>query len=192
MSPMNDRCTWVTSPWPWQVEQRTGCEPSAAPAPLHRGQSTAVSTRSGLVVPNAASASSRSSRTRASWPRRIRDRGPARPRRPKLRAAGLGKANPAGAEAAVEAAHPAAERVAAAVVEVALLGVLENLVRLGDPFEPLGCVRLAGDVGVQLHRQPAVGLLDLLGARVARHPEDLVVVTAHRFCDHPSDKKRPT
>ena len=105
----------------------------------------------------------------------------------------VGEVEPAGGpEAAVEAAHPAAERVAAPVVEVPLLGVLQHLVRLGDLLEALGGIRLGGHVGVQLHRQPAVGLLDLLGARVARYPEDLVVVTAHRFCDHPSDKKRPT
>jgi hypothetical protein len=105
----------------------------------------------------------------------------------------VGEVEATSSETAVEAAaHPAAERVAAAVVEVALLRVLQHLVRLGDLLEALRRVRLVGHVGVQLHRQPAIGLLDLLGARIARHPEDLVVVTAHRFCDHPSDKKRPT
>ena len=171
---MNERWTWVTSPWPWQVEQVTGLEPSAAPEPLQRGQSTAVSTRSGLVVPNAASASSRSSRTRASWPRRTRDRGPRAVCWPNIASTRLVKSKPPpppAAEAAVEAAaHAAAERVAAAVVEVALLGVLQHLVRLGDLLEPVGRVGLLGHVGVQLHRQLAIGLLDLLRAthRAAR------------------------
>ena len=122
--------------------------PPLAPEPLQRGQSTAVSTRSGLVVPKAASASSRSSRTRASWPRRTR-----RPRAagvcwPNIASTRLVKSKPPAPEAAVEAAaHAAAERVAAAVVEVALLGVLQHLVRLGDLLEPLGRIRLLATSG---------------------------------------------
>ena len=80
--------------------------PRPRPAPLHRGQSTAVSTRSGLVVPNAASASSRSSRTRASWPRRTRDRGPRGALLAEHRVDQVGEVEATGPEAAVEAAHP--------------------------------------------------------------------------------------
>ena len=59
--------------------QTTGREPSAAPEPRQVEHSTAVSTFSSRVTPNAASASSRSRRTRASWPRRCRGRGPRPP-----------------------------------------------------------------------------------------------------------------
>ena len=53
-----------------------GWVPGAAPSPWQVVQSTAVSTLSSRVTPNAASASSISSRISASWPRRTRDRGP--------------------------------------------------------------------------------------------------------------------
>ncbi len=50
--------------------------PGAAPSPEHVVHTTAVSTWISFVVPNAASSSSISSRIMASWPRRVRDRGP--------------------------------------------------------------------------------------------------------------------
>ncbi|CAM5661066.1 hypothetical protein SMICM304S_04295 [Streptomyces microflavus] len=50
--------------------------PGAAPSPLQVLQTTAVSTWMSLVVPKAASERSISSRIMASWPRRVRERGP--------------------------------------------------------------------------------------------------------------------
>ncbi len=50
--------------------------PGAAPSPLQVVQTTAVSTWMSLVVPNAASSRSMSIRIIASWPRRVRERGP--------------------------------------------------------------------------------------------------------------------
>ena len=76
ISPRNERCTWATSPAPRQVSQVTGCEPGAVPSPWQVVQTTAVSTLSSRATPNAASASSISSRISASWPRRVRGRGP--------------------------------------------------------------------------------------------------------------------
>jgi hypothetical protein len=54
-SPRNERCVCVTSPRPWQISQVTGSDPAAAPDPEQVGQTTAVSTFSSRVVPNAAS-----------------------------------------------------------------------------------------------------------------------------------------
>ena len=71
------------------------------------------------------------------------------------------------AEAAEAAAGPAAGRegAAAAVVLLALLGVAEHVVGLGDLLEALLGLLVAGvAVGVVLARELAVGLLDLLGA----------------------------
>ena len=66
------------------------------------------------------------------------------------------------------------ERVAAEVVQLALLRVGEHLVGLGDLLEALLLVRV--HVRVQLAGQPPVGLLDLLGRRVPRDAEHGVVV----------------
>src|SRR5580693_9005133 len=74
--PMNDLVTWLTSPRPLQISQVTGCVPGAEPSPEHVGQTTAVSTTSSLVVPNAHSDRSRSTRMVALRPRRARVRGP--------------------------------------------------------------------------------------------------------------------
>ena len=69
---------------------------------------------------------------------------------PNIASTRLVKFEPAGAEAAVEAAHPAAQRVTAAVVDVAFFGSASHLVRLGDLLEPLRGAVFGGDVGVQL------------------------------------------
>ena len=54
----------------------SGGVPGAVPAPAQTVQTTAVSTLISRVTPNAASASSRLIRISASWPRRVRGRGP--------------------------------------------------------------------------------------------------------------------
>ena len=74
--PRNERVTWLTSPRPPHTSQVSGCVPGALPSPEQVGQTTAVSTASSRVVPNAHSARSSSSRTVALRPRRDRLRGP--------------------------------------------------------------------------------------------------------------------
>src|SRR5215469_3831351 len=74
--PMNDLVTWLTSPRPLQMSQVVACVPGAVPSPEHVGHTTAVSTTSSLVVPNAHSARSRSTRLVALRPPLARLRGP--------------------------------------------------------------------------------------------------------------------
>jgi hypothetical protein len=67
--------------------------------------------------------------------------------------------------------------VPVAVVDRPPLVVREHLVRLGALLEThLGLVVAGVAVGMELHRQPAVGALDLVGAGLFGHAEDLVVV----------------
>src|SRR5205823_3836857 len=81
--------------------------------------------------------------------------------------------------ASAEAA--ASVRGAEGVVLLPLLGIREQVVRALDLLEPLLGGRVAGvAVRVVLARELAVGLLDLLGARVLRDAEDLVWVTRLR------------
>ncbi len=82
--------------------------------------------------------------------------------------------------AAVAATACRAERIAAQVVHLALLGVAEHLVRGRDQLEPLLVLGIGVDVGMQLARQPPIGLLDLLRGRVPGHAQQGVVVGAHR------------
>ncbi len=74
--PRNDRVTWLTSPRPWHTSQVSGCVPGAVPSPEQVGQTTAVSTTRSLVVPNAHSARSSSTRMVAFRPRLALLRGP--------------------------------------------------------------------------------------------------------------------
>jgi hypothetical protein len=70
--------------------------------------------------------------------------------------------------------------MAVGVVDSPLLLVAENLVGLGGLFELLFALRVfAVDVGMQLPRELAVGLLYLWQVGVARHAEHLVVVAFH-------------
>ena len=62
------------------------------------------------------------------------------------------------------------------VVERAALGARQHLVRLGHLAEPDLRLGLAGDVGMQLAREPAEGLLDRAVVGVAGDAEQLVVV----------------
>jgi hypothetical protein len=70
--------------------------------------------------------------------------------------------------------------MAVAVVDLAPLRVREDLVRLGQLLELLlGVGVVAVDVGMQLARLRAEGLLDLPLVGVPRDPEDLVGVALH-------------
>src|SRR4029078_11515608 len=66
--------------------------------------------------------------------------------------------------------------LAEAVVELALLGVAEHLIRLGDLLEAILRARVLVDVRMVLARELPVRLADVLGARTARDAEGLVVV----------------
>ena len=74
-------------------------------------------------------------------------------------------------------AAAAEPRVAVAVVGLPAPAVGEHLVGLGDLLEALSRVGLAGDVRVQLAREPPERPLDLVVAGVAPDAEQLVVVT---------------
>ena len=61
------------------------------------------------------------------------------------------------------AAAPAQPRLAVSVVRGALLRIAQHVVRLGHRLEPLlGVLRPPVLVRVELHREPAVRLLDLV------------------------------
>src|SRR5512136_259467 len=65
--------------------------------------------------------------------------------------------------------------VAEAVIPVAFPGVREHPVGLVDPPEPVPCLLLVADIGVEPHREGPVGLLDLPVRGSPRHPENFVV-----------------
>ena len=119
-----------------------------------------------------------STRTRASWPRSRRERGrparwpPAAPKNVSKMSPNPPKPPRAAAERRVVAAH---------VVARALVGVAQHVVGVRDELEALGRVLARVHVGVQLAREASVRLLDLVGARVARDAEDLVVVSHNRL-----------
>ncbi len=71
------------------------------------------------------------------------------------------------------------ERIGAEVVHLALLGVGEHLVGLGDLLEAFLSADVGVDVGVQLTGEPPVRLLDVLLAGVPRHAKGGVVVVGH-------------
>jgi hypothetical protein len=79
-----------------------------------------------------------------------------------------------GLEDVAEAARPA--RAAAQVVALPLVRIAQHVVGVGDVLEALSGLLAGVHIGVQLPRKPAVRLLDLIGRRIARHPECLVVV----------------
>src|SRR6266480_2994725 len=85
-----------------------------------------------------------------------------------------------GAEPARTGGPGPGERVRTEVVHLPLLGVGGHLVGLRDLLEPLLGLRVRVDVRVQLPGEPAVGLLDLVGARVAADSEDPVIIVHAR------------
>ena len=92
-----------------------------------------------------------------------------------------------------EAGRPAAAqaRLAVAVVGRALVGVAQHLVRLGDLFELLlGGLVPAVAVGVVLHRQTAIGLLDVGLGGLAGHPQQRVIVAPGRTTHSSSSPSR--
>ena len=114
--PRNERVTWLTSPRPPHTSQVSGWVPGALPSPEQVGHTTAVSTTSSRVVPNAHSVRSSSSRIVALRPRRARLRGPraARPGAEEgvhdVAEREVAGAEPGGARAARPAANGSAPR----------------------------------------------------------------------------------
>src|SRR2546430_699189 len=91
----------------------------------------------------------------------------------------LGEVEVCEAEPAARRARPAHARHAVPIVGGALLGITQHFVRLRDLLELLFGRRLllgSDAVGMMLHGQAAVGLLDLRLARVPRHAQQRVVV----------------
>jgi hypothetical protein len=81
--------------------------------------------------------------------------------------------------------------MAEAVVELAALVVRQHLVGLDDFAEPLLGVGRVGDVRMQLACEPAERALDVVGARVARDAEELVVVALRaQLSSYTSSTKR--
>src|SRR5262249_24826700 len=119
----------------------------------------------GVAAP--AGAAARPSRPRASAEERVHDVAEREPGPEPPRPAGPGGSGPG-------------ERVRPEVVHLPLLGVGEHLVGLCDLLEPLLRLRVRVDVRVQLPGEPPVGLLDLVGTRVAADSEDSVVVVHAR------------
>ena len=141
-------------------------------------QSTTAGNGTLRVAPSAASTSSISTSARTSAPRA--ERRPGRPPRPPKRSSPknaekrslrLPKSKSVGRKPPVRRAL-----VPVAVVELARLGLREDLVGLGRLAEALLRLGVVGDVGVELARQPAERGLDRALVRVARDAEDLVVV----------------
>ncbi len=153
------------------------------PSPEQVGQTTAVSTVSSRVAPKAHSDRSSSILIVALRPRRARDRGPraACPVAPKTASTNSLNGKPAVPNPPNPPAPAPAggERVAAHVVHLALVGVLEDLVGLVDLLELLLRLRVRVDVRVQFAGQPAVGALDLILRGVAPHAEQRVIVLSH-------------
>ena len=75
-----------------------------------------------------------------------------------------------------ETAAAGPERIAAAVISRAFIGIGQHFIGRRDVFELLGSVGPGVDVGVQLAREFAVGLLDFVSRGVAPDTESLVVV----------------
>ena len=179
-SPKTLRDTCCSRPLPPQVGQvrdrRAGLGAVAAAA---RRTATATSNGTSRFAPVAASTSSISTRAAMSAPR-ARAAAPADAEQVVAEERGEEVGEAAEVERARLEAAAAQARVAEAVVELARLGVREHLVRLDDLAEALLGVRRLGDVGMQLAREPAEGALDLVGARVARDAEQLVVVALGR------------
>src|SRR5439155_7413169 len=67
--------------------------------------------------------------------------------------------------------------VTVAVVHLPLLAVAQDFVGLIDLFEAHRRIAILVAVGMKLHGEPAIRALDLLGARIARHTQHIVIVS---------------
>src|SRR5207245_8172508 len=109
----------------------------------------------------------------------------------------LGEVEVGEAEPSARRSRPAHAGDAVSIVRGALLGITQHLVRFRDLLELLFGRRLlrgSDAVGMVLHGQAAIRLLDLCLARVARHAQQGVVVarlalsrlspTSRRVCSY--------
>ena len=186
---------WDSTPRPWQTGQTTGVVPGSAPVPrqvgqrrvrghgdghlraLHRllegerdgGLEVAPALRGGLGAVGLAAA-------------RAED-----PGQDVREGAEVGRRGPAAG-----AARGAAGEEPAAVVALALLGVREHVVGLGDLLEALLRAGLLVLVRVVAARELAVRLLDVVLRRLLVDAEGLVVVGLARHLDPaPTGRRRP-
>ena len=165
ISPRNERCTSATSPWPWQVSHGDGRGAGRGALAWQASQR-----QRGVDLELPGDAEGRLGQLdvepdqgvlAAPCPRARSARGAAGGRTAaEERVHDVGER-----EALAGTAEALAERVAAPVVRRPLLRVAEHLVGAGDVLEALLRLRVGVDVGVQLAGQPAVGLLDVVGAR---------------------------
>ena len=156
--------TWrCTLPVPWQMSHVTGAGPGLAARALtrlaeHRGVDVDVAVRAEHDVAEL----ERHAHEGVLPALAPRTRAAAAP------AAGRAEERLEDVVEAAEAAGAAERRVAAAhVVARALIGIAQHVVGVRHELEALGRVFAGVDVGVQLPRELAVRLLDLVGGGVA-------------------------
>ena len=170
-----------TSPLPPQVVQGVGLVPGLAPLPSHALQRSSALSLTVFLTPVATSVRVSRTVTRMSWPAARR---PPRARRRRRSTRSRPSAEVAHEDverfAQIDVVEPEARRrpptpgLAVAVVGRALLRIAEHLVRLGDLLEPLLGLGRGVPVGMVLHGELAVRLLDLGLGRVARHAQQRV------------------
>ena len=172
-------CCARTLPAPLQVGQVSAERLlSSEPDPLQASQATRVATRRSTLVPANASARSISDRLAeivAGAGTRAATTAAAHEIAEHLIENVVQPAARREIEAAREAARAAAlleGRVPVAIIGGALLVVLQDVVGLVDLLEtPLGLLVAGIAVGMELHGQLAIGLLELVGPSIARHAQ---------------------
>ena len=186
MRNMPPKPCWATRPCPPHWGQTTGLVPGLAPVPLHFSQVSCFSNSIVFSAPVATSASVSSTCVSRSNPRDA----PARPPPPPPPPCRGSAERPA--EDVVEHREDVADvhvrevvlpldaGVAELVVAPALLVVGQDLVRLGALLEraprPRPSVAVVA-VGVILHRQLAIGALDLVAVGGLGDAEDFVIIS---------------
>ena len=188
-----EKAPWpcVSTPRPSQRGQTIGVVPGFAPVPWQVSQRACIGTCSGTCAPEHGLVEGDRD-LRLEVGAAFGARAPARGAAATCGAAeevGQDVAHRGGVEVEVAEAAEAAARAGAggegpgcAVVLLALLGVAEHVVSLGDLLEArLGVLVVGVGVGVVLARELAVGLLDLLRRGLLVDAERLVVVGS---CSH--------
>ena len=180
-----------STPRPWQTGHTAGAVPGRAPVPRQVPQAACVATETGTCAPSTACSKDSETVVSRSRPRSAAGLVRTPPPRPAARRVeDPGQDVREGAEVGPGAPPPpaapppngpgAAEDAAAAVVALALLGIAEDVVGLGDLLEALLGAGVLVRVRVVLARELAVGLLDLVLRGLAVDAQRLVVVTRAR------------
>ncbi len=165
--PKNDRCARRTSPVPAHVGHRCGFVPGSAPDPLHASHVSSSLTVNDFSTPCATSASVRSATSLMSPPERLGCPRVAEQIAQPAKAAEIPHED-VERVSEIDVRRPATStqsRLAVPIVQRALVGVAQDVVRLGDRLELLlGVLRPVVAVGVVLHGELSVRLLDLVVA----------------------------